>query len=88
MQAAIPDLRNLDAKLAEIEGYPPQLKGDTEFCSFVNRCPLAVPECEEAHPPIEEVEGDTDHHVACIRSRETDEFDPVNTDRVKTEVYK
>ena len=65
---AFPDIREPKRELEVIEGYPPELMGDVDFCSFVDRCPWAVDECYSAEPAHEQV-GDDDetHTVGCFR---------------------
>ena len=72
LQQAFPDIRHLDRKLATIDGQPPELKDEVDYCSFAGRCPWATNECLEGAPPIEPVEGEEEHVVGCIRSHEMD----------------
>ncbi len=72
---AFPDVREPDRELEVIEGYPPQLGEEIEFCSFVDRCPWATEECREAAPELEAVEDDDPIHVAsCFRKEEAYEL--------------
>ena len=78
LQQAFPDVDHPDRELLTIDGYPPELIGNTDFCTFVERCPWAVRECEEAAPPLEPVENDARHEAACIRAgeiRETEQWE-------------
>ncbi|MDY7080171.1 MAG: ABC transporter ATP-binding protein [Chloroflexota bacterium] len=63
-------LPRLDAapgtKLVSIPGLPPDLIDLPPGCPFAARCTLAIDQCLEAMPPIEEVEGDG-HIVCCWR---------------------
>lgn len=70
LQRAFPDIRYPDRKLEEIEGYPPETVGEVNYCTFADRCPWAIDECEERSPPLESVNGDGGHRAACIRKDE------------------
>jgi oligopeptide/dipeptide ABC transporter ATP-binding protein len=69
LQEAFPDIRYPDQDLETIEGNPPQLSGEVDYCTFADRCPWAVKECREAAPDSVSV-GD-DHLASCIRADET-----------------
>jgi peptide/nickel transport system ATP-binding protein len=49
---------------AGLPGDPPDPRELPSGCSFAPRCPLAIPECSDAEPPLVEVRG---RPVACIR---------------------
>jgi len=66
LQEAFPDIRFPDQELGIIEGSPPQLREDVDYCTFVDRCPWATEECRDGAPPLEQV-GDADHYAGCIR---------------------
>ncbi len=70
LRNAFPDVRYPNRPLEEIEGRPPQLIGDVDACTFVDRCPYSVDECAESVPPLEPVEPDSDHLAACFRKDE------------------
>lgn len=71
LQDSFPDIRNPREELAEIEGQPPQMMGEADFCSFADRCPWEVEECTQQAPPLQPVEeGEDSHSVSCIRSDE------------------
>lgn len=54
--------------LTPIQGSPPTLIDLSSQCQFAPRCPVALPECTRAEPPLLPV---ADHHrAACIRSAE------------------
>ncbi len=57
--------------LPTIAGSPPGLGEVVPGCTFVRRCPLAIPECSRQPPPARNVSPR--HSVACIRAgvRET-----------------
>ena len=65
----LPTLRHRREPLTAIEGQPPDLAHTPAGCAFAPRCPMAVPRCEEARPPLVAVESE--HLVACIRADET-----------------
>lgn len=81
LQDAFPDIRYPNRELTTIDGNPPQLFGEVNHCSFVDRCPWAVDECCERAPPLESVEHEntslvsddensTIHQAACFRMDE------------------
>jgi peptide/nickel transport system ATP-binding protein len=53
-------------RLTPIVGAPPSLVNMPPGCPFAPRCPLHIPECDAAEPPLLEV--GPDHTAACIRS--------------------
>ncbi len=65
-------LPRLDAttreRLTPILGSPPSLLNMPPGCPFAPRCPLHVPACDEAEPPLLEVGAG--HRAACIRTEE------------------
>jgi oligopeptide/dipeptide ABC transporter ATP-binding protein len=70
LQEAFPDVRYPDRELEIIEGAPPQNLDEVDYCTFTDRCPWAVSECEAKAPPSQPVPGDEKHAAACIRSDE------------------
>lgn len=70
LQEAFPDVRDPNRELEIIDGTPPQNLDDVDYCTFAERCPWAVDECQAEAPPMREVPDDQDHTVACIRSDE------------------
>jgi peptide/nickel transport system ATP-binding protein len=72
LQDAFPDIRYPSQDLGVVEGYPPELYGDVNSCTFADRCPWAIEECHEAAPALEPTESDrsSDHVAACIRKDE------------------
>jgi oligopeptide/dipeptide ABC transporter ATP-binding protein len=70
LQEAFPDIRYPGRELEIIKGAPPQNLDDVDYCTFVERCPWAVDECETEAPPSESVAGDAGHAVSCVRSDE------------------
>ncbi|WP_203229186.1 ABC transporter ATP-binding protein, partial [Halobellus captivus] len=70
LQQAFPDVDHPDRELQTIDGYPPELTGDTDFCTFIDRCPWAQSECRQGAPPLEAVsgaDGEKEHLAACVR---------------------
>ncbi len=67
LQESFPDIRHPDRELAGIEGHPPQLREDVEYCTFVDRCPWATEECRRKAPPLEQVSSNNSHMVSCFR---------------------
>ena len=74
LQNAFPDVRFPDRELAVIDGHPPQLRDDVDFCTFADRCPWAKPECRDGAPDAQAVSGDDDHRAWCIRADEMAEL--------------
>lgn len=74
LQEAFPDIRFPDRDLGVIKGKPPELTGEVDFCTFADRCPWAREDCRQGLPPLEPLEGDTDHLTSCIRSHEMEEL--------------
>jgi peptide/nickel transport system ATP-binding protein len=71
---AVPRLdRGRSAKLATIEGAPPNLLAPPEGCRFRPRCPFAIDKCY-AVPALEPAEPG--HLVACHRVAEIESLDP------------
>lgn len=65
---AFPDIREPKKDLEIIEGHPPQLIGEVNHCSFVDRCPWAIEDCRNMAPPHEQVgDDDPDHTASCFR---------------------
>jgi len=72
--SAVPRLdRGRSAKLATIDGAPPNLLAPPEGCRFRPRCRFAIDKCQEV-PPLEPV--DRDHLVACFRKHIMAVLDP------------
>jgi oligopeptide/dipeptide ABC transporter ATP-binding protein len=71
LKDAFPDIDNPDEALSIIQGDPPQLTGDVDYCTFVDRCPWAVEECREGMPDLEPVAEDSPgHEASCVRKTE------------------
>jgi peptide/nickel transport system ATP-binding protein len=65
--------RGRSAKLATIDGAPPNLLAPPSGCRFRPRCRFAIDKCQEV-PPLEVAEAG--HLVACHRVREIESIDP------------
>ena len=75
LQRSFPDVENPGRELIPIEGEPPQMGEDVNFCTFADRCPWAIEECREAAPPIESAEtGSEKHAVSCIRHQDMEKL--------------
>ncbi|MFA1611648.1 ABC transporter ATP-binding protein [Halobellus rubicundus] len=70
LQRAFPDIRFPNRELEGIEGAPPSLGEEVDFCTFADRCPWAEPECYDGAPPAEQMPKDASHEVSCIRRDE------------------
>ena len=57
-------------RLTPIVGSPPSLQNLPPGCPFNPRCPLVIPACLQAEPPLVQVDGQALHLAACIRSDE------------------
>lgn len=66
--ASTPLLRKKVSELAFIPGAPPDLIAPPPGCRFAPRCPFARKKCEEAEPPVVEIEAR--HLVACWKAME------------------
>lgn len=71
---AFPDVREPKKDLEIIEGHPPELLGEVDFCSFADRCPWAIEECRRGAPPSEPVDDDSTHTASCVRNDEAYEL--------------
>jgi len=67
-QNAFPDIRYPNQELEIIDGHPPEMLGDTNFCSFVDRCPWATEECRNEAPTDTTVKDDVKqpHRIRCF----------------------
>jgi len=91
LQGAFPDIRYPDRELEVIENYPPQLNEEADFCTFANRCPWAIEECNRSAPNLESVDTDRkedgsfdcEHQVACIRKHETQQLNEQRVQEAK-----
>lgn len=71
LQQAIPDYRTPNREMEIIEGAPPTMGGETDYCAFVDRCPWAVEECDKHAPPLEQADDTKDtHKIACFRKND------------------
>jgi oligopeptide/dipeptide ABC transporter ATP-binding protein len=71
LKDAFPDIQSPNEPLSIIEGDPPQLLGDIDFCTFAERCPWSIDECRQQKPPLERIEnGSADHMASCVRKDE------------------
>ena len=61
--AALPDNAEPGKPLATIPGHVPSLSADLPGCGFCERCPVALPDCSLALPPLREIEPG--HDVRC-----------------------
>ncbi|HWE21794.1 MAG TPA: ABC transporter ATP-binding protein [Hyphomicrobiaceae bacterium] len=74
---AVPRLdRGRSAKLATIEGAPPNLLAPPEGCRFRPRCRLATDICHQ-DPPLAPVPGESGHLAACHRVQEVEALLPL-----------
>jgi peptide/nickel transport system ATP-binding protein len=77
---AVPRLdRGRSAKLATIDGVPPNLLDPPGGCRFRPRCRFAIDKCEQ-DPPLYEAEAG--HLVACHRMAEIEALDPIGVQKL------
>lgn len=76
LQQAFPDIRFPDRELSVIEGQPPQLRDEVDYCSFADRCPWANEDCRTEAPPLVPAETDNEgaHQTSCIRHDEMEDL--------------
>ena len=74
LKNSFPDIERASGRLVSIPGTPPTLQNPPAGCRFRERCPFAVAECADAHPPRYDVEGDDEHESACYRIDRLDEM--------------
>jgi oligopeptide/dipeptide ABC transporter ATP-binding protein len=75
LQQAFPDVDNPNRDLTTIDEYPPRNAGTVNYCTFVDRCPWAVADCRSIEPPLERVDDDSSHSVACHQRERVEEFE-------------
>ena len=63
---AVPRVSGAMGAVASIPGSPPDLIRLPPGCTYVPRCPLAIPACSEREPDLIAVDT-TDHDARCIR---------------------
>lgn len=63
---AFPSLRDKQDDLISIPGSPPDLEAPPKGCRFNERCPFAMPVCDELEPALSEVDP---HHAAACHLR-------------------
>jgi peptide/nickel transport system ATP-binding protein len=70
LSAAFPRIGDPHARYAPsgLAGDPPDPRDLPAGCSFAPRCPLVIPQCRTAEPPL--LSQRPDHRVACIRAGE------------------
>lgn len=77
LQETYPDIREPNKELSSLGGNPPQLFGDVNSCTFVDRCPWSVEDCSSSAPKLEGVQTNATerpHVVSCFRRNETQEL--------------
>ena len=60
-----------DEEIVPISGRPPSLINLPGGCSFHPRCPYVRDRHRKVEPRLEPVEGEADHHVACLLEQST-----------------
>ncbi|AHG02098.1 hypothetical protein HALLA_01980 (plasmid) [Halostagnicola larsenii XH-48] len=81
LQKSFPDARYPDRELEVIEGSPPALREEVDYCTFASRCPWAEQQCRESMPLADSLNGTDSHAVACFRS---DEMESLASDHMNT----
>ena len=62
LQNSFPSIEEHSRRLLAIPGTPPTLQDPEEECRFADRCPWAVQQCYEAHPPTFDVDAAKEGH--------------------------
>lgn len=71
LQQSFPDIRHPNRELEVIDGEPPTLHGDVNYCAFADRCPWAVEECTASAPQLDQIDAVSEaHEAACFRKDE------------------
>lgn len=71
LQRSFPDVENPNRELIPIEGEPPQMGDDVNFCTFSDRCPWEIDECQQAAPAPESTNTQSNMHFAsCFRHQD------------------
>jgi len=65
MLNSFPSVRGPARCLVSLRGAPPDLTNPPLGCAFAPRCPLAVEQCREANPPLEDLTTDAQHLARC-----------------------
>jgi oligopeptide/dipeptide ABC transporter ATP-binding protein len=63
LMASVPQIGTKQARMASIEGQPPDVRRIPSGCPFAPRCTYRMDICTEQYPPY--VAVDSDHAVAC-----------------------
>ena len=71
LKNAFPEVDEFDQQAISIPGSLPDLIGEPTGCVFRNRCPFSTEQCEEAHPPLVQANG---QRSACYYVDEADEM--------------
>ena len=71
LKNAFPEVDEFDQQAISIPGSLPDLIGEPTGCVFRNRCPFSTQQCEEAHPPLVQANG---QRSACYYVDEADEM--------------
>jgi len=91
LRNSFPTIEESQERLVSIPGTPPTLRDPEAGCRFADRCPFAVEECRDAHPPMYDVDraigeepGETPHESACYR---LDSLAQLQEDAAKEETW-
>jgi len=91
LRNSFPTIEESQERLVSIPGTPPTLRDPDAGCRFVDRCPFAVGECRDAHPPMYDVDralgeepADTPHESACYR---LDSLEQMQEDAAKEDTW-
>jgi oligopeptide/dipeptide ABC transporter ATP-binding protein len=68
--SAIPKVGQERRDRVVLEGDVPSPAAPPSGCRFHPRCPYATDACRQTEPPLEPVDGNASHQVACIRQHE------------------
>lgn len=91
LRNSFPTIDAKQERLVSIPGTPPTLRDPDPGCRFVDRCPFAVEECRNSHPPMYDVDraigaesGEFPHESACYR---LDDLAQLQEDAAKEETW-
>ncbi|WP_176696701.1 ABC transporter ATP-binding protein [Haloparvum sedimenti] len=91
LRNSFPTVEEDQEQLVSIPGTPPTLRDPNPGCRFVDRCPFAVEECRDSHPPMYDVDralgeatDEVAHESACYR---LDDLEQVQEDAAKEETW-
>jgi oligopeptide/dipeptide ABC transporter ATP-binding protein len=83
LQQSFPDIRYPGRELVSIKGEPPEVIGQADYCTFEDRCPLAIDECRNSEPLLEPID-DEGHQAACFQKDNESAIHELRNQRMAT----